>query len=351
VAPSDRSPTRAILAWGLVLGILGCSPALYSRLDNSQTSNIQRASKADGSVARDWQANPAILQVTAAGDILAIGDVHGDYDRLVALLLSTRMIARDPKKPADVEWTAGTATLVFTGDLIDKGPKCLDVLTVVQALRDSAAVKGGRVIITMGNHEAEFLADPTVDKVADFRGELQNAGISVKDVASGRHPLGAFLRSLPFGVRVNNWFFCHAGNTDGRTLPQLDAALRAGVDADGFSSAMLLDPNSMLEARLSPAPWWENGKTPSLAVLSRNTAALGVQHIVMGHQPGDVVFADGSSRKKGEIYQKGGLIFLIDGGMSQGVDHSRGAVLRMAGPNHAQATVLYPNGTMKALWP
>ena len=58
--------------------------------------------------------------------------------------------------------------------------------------------------------------------------------------------------------------------------------------------------------------------------------ALGVKHIVFGHQPGNYTFNDGSKRKKGTMFENfGGLVFLIDMGMSRGVDYSQGALLRI----------------------
>jgi hypothetical protein len=345
-----RSPTLAILTTGLLIGLAGCAPSLYARLVTSPQGQPTVEAAGAAAVPRNWRQHPAILSTTSAGDILAVGDVHGDYDRLVALLQATGVIAKIPASPAKVEWTAGRATLVFPGDMIDKGPKCLEVLTVIQALQAAAAAKGGKVIAMMGNHEAEFLADPKADKVDDFKDELKAAGIAPKDVAAGRHPLGAFMRSLPLGVKVNDWFFCHAGNTAGKTIRQLESEIQAGVEARGFGDEAVLGDNSLLESRLEPQPWWEREKAAPAAVLARNAKALGVAHVVMGHQPGAVTFADGTSRQKGEIFQKYGLIFLIDGGMSQGVGYSRGSLLRIAGPLFTTATVHFADRSTKPLW-
>ena len=52
----------------------------------------------------------------------------------------------------------------------------------------------------------------------------------------------------------------HAGQTHGLTLKELDAALRRGVDQDGYRAKILSDPDSLLKAKLhDPAPWWEQG--------------------------------------------------------------------------------------------
>ena len=94
---------------------------------------------ADRKIARDWAKYPAIVQVDTGEDIFAIGDVHGDYDRLVKLLAAAKIIER-PANPDAVKWIAGNAVLVFTGDLIDKGPHSLKVVQLAASLRKAAAL-------------------------------------------------------------------------------------------------------------------------------------------------------------------------------------------------------------------
>jgi len=43
-------------------------------------------------VSRDWTKYPAVVEVEAPGDIWAIGDGHGDYERLAALLKTAGLI-------------------------------------------------------------------------------------------------------------------------------------------------------------------------------------------------------------------------------------------------------------------
>src|SRR5207245_5149247 len=78
--------------------------------------------------------------------------------------------------------------------------------------------------------------------------------------------------------------------------------------------------------------------------------AVGVAHIVQGHQPGSVQFADGTKRKSGALFQRYGLIFLVDTGMSQGVDNSQGGVLRIKASGNHRATAICPSGDKTTLW-
>lgn len=305
------------------------------------------------SFGRDWKECPAVVSLQTGDVVYALGDTHGDYERLVKLLAAGKLIDGIPSSPEQAKWSGGHATLVVTGDLIDKWKHSLHVIACLRALTASAAAQGGQVIVSAGNHEAEFLADPHGSKTEEFRDELKAAGIKPNDVANGTDSagIGQFLLCRPFAMRVNDWFFSHAGSTKGRTLAQLTTDIQNGVDADGYATKVLLGNKGLLEARMKP-PWWENeGDQPleSIARLLGYADALGVHHIVFGHQPGTYTFNNGSERKKGTLFQNfGGLVFLIDTGMSRGVDYSHGALLRI---ESAKATLVFPDGTEKGVWP
>lgn len=79
--------------------------------------------------------------------VVAIGDVHGAYDSLVATLQSARVI--DDR----LTWSGGKTHLVFTGDLLDRGAKSRDVMDLVMRLEKEALRDGGRVHLVLGNHE------------------------------------------------------------------------------------------------------------------------------------------------------------------------------------------------------
>jgi len=317
---------------------------------------------------RDWNHNPAVVELDTKQDVYALGDIHGDYDTLVKLLEGAQIIPKIPARPEDIQWSAGKSILICTGDLIDRFDQSLQVIACLRALQDQAARAGGRVIITMGNHEAVFLATGGHDKVnAEFVGELKGAGISVKDVATGRDAggIGKFLRNLPIAARMNDWFFCHAGNTHGLSIKELAEQIQTGVDTSGFAAPILSDPDSLIEARMHPRPWWEADSPEIKKIESRgnrsaaaeknlrdSVAALGVKHLVFGHQPGEVTFADKTHRKADEIFGKfDGLIFMIDTGMSRGVDSSSGAILKIHQTDGAlTVTTVSSEGKSQPLW-
>jgi hypothetical protein len=308
---------------------------------------------------RDWSKYPAVVEIDTTEDVYAVGDAHADPDRLEAVLAKAKIIKGVPKKPADVEWAAGKSVLVVTGDMIDKWHHSLHVIKLLRALQASAAAAGGQVIITMGNHEAEFLAEPHGEKTKEFGDELQKAGLKRNDVADCQGDLGQFLCTLPIAVRVNDWFFCHGGNTNGQTIQTLTQAIESGFATDGFATPALVGDNSILEARLNDKgpnklPWFDLGSpsTDPETVLAGYVKALGVNHIVQGHQPGKVEFPDGKERSKDDLFQRYGLLFLIDTGMSQGVDGdtSSGGALHITGGSNPSAVALCANGKETTLW-
>jgi len=318
---------------------------------------VALAVRADEPPARDWKVCPAVVTLDTTHRIFAVSDVHGDYARLLKLLIAGKLIAGLPGTPKNVVWTGGTAVLVCTGDLIDKWYHGVEVIQLLRALRKSAAAQGGSVIVTSGNHEAEFLADPNVGKAEDFRQELKDLAIDPADVAAGTDSLGLgkYLLCLPFAARVDDWFFSHAGSTGGRTLEQLTTDIQEGVDRDGYGTDVLVGDKGLLEARMKP-PWWEkDGDDPAMSIARLNgyARALGVKHIVFGHQPATYDFNDGSQRERGTMFQNfDGLVFLIDVGMSRGVDDSTGSILRIEGQGDSQtATAIYRSDPPRQLWP
>jgi hypothetical protein len=239
--------------------------------------------------------------------------------------------------------------------MIDKGPRALDVLRLLKWVRAEAQRAGGDVVILAGNHEAEFLANPGAPKGREFAAQLTRARINPAEVGACKGEFGEFLCSLSFAARVGDWFFSHGGNSGGRTIEQLAADLEGSVEREGFRSQQLTGDESILEARLNGEgrrPWIDAGlpAQSEKELLEEYTSALGVTHVVEGHVPSPVTFGDGVQRDRGEMFQRFGLLFLIDTGMSEGVDDSGGAVLHITTQGGEQATAICPDGKKTLLW-
>jgi hypothetical protein len=99
-------------------------------------------------VAAGGESVPAARPEATANRVVAIGDIHGDFDAFLALLTHVGLI------DAERRWTGRDTTLVQTGDYMDRGPKIRPLLDFLMTLESQVAAGGGRAIVLMGNHEA-----------------------------------------------------------------------------------------------------------------------------------------------------------------------------------------------------
>ena len=347
----DRRPAFTLVE--LLVVVLVCV-VLIALLTQGLTQTRQHASiAAPAGVERDWKKFPAITEIHGAPLIYALGDIHGDYDKAVKTLVAAGLLKAVPAKPEDAKWAGGSAVFVCTGDMIDKGPEGLPVVRLLRLLQADAAATGGRLIVTLGNHEAEFLASAGAGrKTADFSTELRAAKLDPASVAAGTDAegLGAWLRNLPASAKVDDWFFSHAGNTHGQTIDQLEAAIEDGLGKQGFAAPIFADDDSLLEARMHPVPWWDLPKPTGVTRLRDNATALGCNHLVAGHQPGAVDFADHTQRARDDAFAYEGTLFLIDTGMSRGVDDAKGVVLKVDVGKNESVHVIDSTGADRLLW-
>lgn len=116
----------------------------------------------------------------------AIGDIHGCFATLQRLL---RRIAFDPRQ--DRLW--------FVGDLVNRGPRSLEVLRW-------AAAQGDRIVVVLGNHDLHLLARAA--GVAEARKRDTLAAVLE---APDRDQLLHWLQSRPLVHREGDALLVHAG--------------------------------------------------------------------------------------------------------------------------------------------
>ena len=118
--------------------------------------------------------------------IYAIGDVQGCFDELQALLARVGF-----NKLHDQLW--------FVGDLVNRGPKSLEVLRFVKEL-------GDRAVVVLGNHDLHL--------ITQHEGfETKRKDDTFKDVlgAPDAKELVDWLRARPMMHAEGNWAMVHAG--------------------------------------------------------------------------------------------------------------------------------------------
>ncbi len=80
--------------------------------------------------------------------IVAVGDIHGDYDRYVGLLQTAGVINKN------TDWSGGKTHLVQLGDVPDRGPFPRKIMDLLMKLERQADRAKGKVHALIGNHEA-----------------------------------------------------------------------------------------------------------------------------------------------------------------------------------------------------
>lgn len=109
---------------------------------------------------RGRRPSPREPQAAIPGDqrIYAIGDIHGRLDLLEQLV---ERIAAD-----DAGRGASDTTLIFLGDLVDRGPQSAQVVEYLMQLEQRRAPGSTRFLL--GNHEEVFLAALEDEKALRF---------------------------------------------------------------------------------------------------------------------------------------------------------------------------------------
>jgi hypothetical protein len=125
--------------------------------------------------ARSQPAGSTACGIATPERVVAVGDVHGAYDRFVAILRAAGLV------DGRARWTGGRAMLVQLGDVVDRGAKSREVLDLIARLERDAARTGGAVHALLGNHE-----------IMRMRGDLGYA--SAGEYAAFRSPDSPSLR-------------------------------------------------------------------------------------------------------------------------------------------------------------
>jgi hypothetical protein len=223
----------------------------------------------------------AASTLVAADRVVAVGDVHGSIDGLTTILRTAGLI--DDSNT----WIGGGATLVQTGDLLDRGIHLRDVMDLLMRLQAEAPSFGGKVIVLLGNHEAMNLLGIRRDvnrdvycSFADDRSEVRRneafesfqrfwerrnrelgrdatltdeareqwfamhprGYFEYNDALSPSGMYGAWLRTLPAATVVNGTLFIHGGYgpmLEGVTVDEINGRVAAELRTfDGYRESM-----------------------------------------------------------------------------------------------------------------
>lgn len=198
---------------------------IFSRRTLCATLCLLVAGLAVGQTATDTQAG--------ATRIVAVGDVHGSYTGLTAILQAADLI------DAKHQWIGGKTIFVQTGDIYDRGDGVTPALDLVMSLEGQARRAGGRVEALLGNHEIVSIVgdrrdvSPAMyvsytnaqsarrrdaayaDLVASAKRRGQEASVPARDVWMTAHPLGyiEYTESVSPRGKYGRWIRSHKAVT------------------------------------------------------------------------------------------------------------------------------------------
>ncbi len=130
--------------------------------------------------------------------LVAVGDVHGQFDGLVSILRRAHLIN------SAHDWCGGHNRLVQIGDILDRGPFSLKVDALLDKLQAQAQAAGGDVIRLVGNHELELMMENYL--ISEFQREqaMQMREKLIDYVLAGQ---------LKAAYAYKGFLFTHAGIT------------------------------------------------------------------------------------------------------------------------------------------
>lgn len=268
--------------------------------------------------------------------IVAVGDLHGDFDSWRAIALDAGLINAKGK------WTGGKTVLVQDGDVPNRGPDSKLIIDDLMRLEREAKKAGGAVVAIVGNHEAmmmtgdfryvskgedaafadsgsanrrdamfdshrdAFLAyyrkgDPSLSIAAardKFRAEYPLGRIELQQAWAPSGPIGQWVMGHPAVAIVGDTLFVHGGISPAYAavpIDQIDARVSAALKAGDLSTTSIIDdPAGPLWYRGLAAA--QPGMPPIADQITAILAATGAKRIVIAHTPdtsGIHSYADG----------------------------------------------------------
>jgi hypothetical protein len=247
--------------------------------------------------------------------IVAIGDLHGDYDAAIEALRLGGLI--DAKN----KWSGGKTHLVQTGDIPDRGPDTRKIIDLMMNLEKQAKKAGGAVHMLIGNHEAmnmygdlryttkeEFTAfqksdspelreayyqrlleqsKPTDEGVfkKKFDTETPLGFVEQRQAWAPKGEIGKWVLSHNAIVKINETLFLHGGISPRVAEMKLDQ-INKTIREELTDSSKLQGGLTMAE----DGPLWYRGlvndpedkAAPNLETVLKS---FGVARIVVGHTP------------------------------------------------------------------
>ncbi|HYO51116.1 MAG TPA: metallophosphoesterase [Chloroflexia bacterium] len=256
--------------------------------------------------------------------IYVIGDVHGEYDKLVGLLQNAALIGDN------LAWIGGNAVLWFMGDLFDRGHGGIATIDLVMRLQREAPGVGGRVSSLLGNHDMlimaalDFSDTPIAYPGMTFRSVWQLNGGHEADMEGLTPEHIAWLKDLPAMALEGGRLLLHADGSIytsyGSSIEEVNQAFRAVLHGEDHAAWVKLEKDFAQRYafygrdKANPKGGSEEGRLLAAQFLQR----YGGRQLIHGH----TLISDMTGQKPEEITEPliyaGGLCVNVDGGMCGG---------------------------------
>ncbi len=181
----------------------------------------------------DLPQRPIQTEFEDVDTLFVVGDVHGQYDTLIALFRNAGLIDDDDR------WTGGPKWVVLLGDLFDRGADVHKTLWFLYELEREAARHGGHLQILLGNHEIMAMTDDPRYVSPKEMLVAQNHGVAYWQLFDPRSSiLGKWLASKPALIRIDRVLLAHGGvgpEYMGYSIPEFDDSLALFMSEQWFS--------------------------------------------------------------------------------------------------------------------
>lgn len=249
--------------------------------------------------------------------LIAIGDHHGDVAQAKnALRIGAIMDEED-------RWIGGTAIVVQTGDILDRGPDERDIIDLYERLRTDAAATGGEVINLLGNHETmtatgdySYAIPQACEAFSDLQGldlsrdEFAYLSDDCKKRAAAFWPGGPYAKTMaawPIVIVRQQTLFAHGGVHPKHARRGLDAI--NAMTRDWLLGHAPLDTTMVSNPNEGSVDWDRTYSVAPTATdceqLQETLAMVGATRMAVGHTVHPTI-----------ISQCDGRVFNLDVGMS-----------------------------------
>ncbi|MFW5761026.1 MAG: metallophosphoesterase [Cyclobacteriaceae bacterium] len=213
-----------------------------------------------------------------AEKIIAFGDIHGEFDKLVQLLIAHQIIDEQ------FNWTFARGHLVFCGDIFDRGKQVTECLWLIYHLEQQAASFGGCVHYLLGNHEIMSLTGDLRYLQQKYKLITASALLEYKDLFNRESELGRWLRNRNMVVTINDLLFVHAGLAPSikQNIENLNHLIRAYLNGDDQHFYFINDPYSPIWYRGYMYAWQGTAKV-SQNEMENILQHYGIKKIIFAH--------------------------------------------------------------------